>query len=343
MNSTLMSSKLAKAATLFLALSATVATGGARAQSLDLPSEARLVGFTVEPEAPEFGEVFDLRITVRIGPGVIVFLPDTLVPGNASVSAGSGDWSETAGPADSVDIQASYPVMGFLSGAVELPSLELWTRPAGAGEVGGARPALELEDVGPVLDDELQPILISVGATEIIPLAEMAEASGDLFPRPAADVLGGQWSIWFLSAVLTAIAGAILAWLLIFRRRLASRGDAELNGRDRSARGEALRELDRIRGLGWHTEGRMVEFYDASSGVLRHFSEQEAADLGIALTSSELLVRLQGRWGSSSVEDLGSAVSVAERVKFGGYGSEVETAEGHWKTIRDWIEGMAQD
>ena len=65
-----MSSTLAKAAILFFALSATVATGGALAQSLDLPSEARLVGFTVEPESPEFGQAFDLRITVRIGPGL---------------------------------------------------------------------------------------------------------------------------------------------------------------------------------------------------------------------------------------------------------------------------------
>ena len=338
-----MSSTVTKAAILFLALHATLATGGARAQSLDLPTEARLVGFTVEPEGPEFGQVFDLRITLRIGPGVVAFLPDTLVAGDASASAGSGDWSETSGPADSVDIQASYPVMGFLSGVVELPSLALWTRPAGPGEVGGARPASDLVDVGPVLGDELQPSLISVGVTLIIPLSEMAEATADLFPRPAADVLGGQWSIWFLSAVVTAIGGASLACLLIFRGRLARRSDAQLNGRDRSPRGEALRELDRIRGLGWHTEGRMVEFYDASTGVLRRFSEQEEADWGIALTSSELLVRLQGRWGSNSVEDLGSAVSVAERVKFGGHGSEVETAEGHWMTIRDWIEGMAQD
>ena len=181
-----MSSTLTKAAILFLALHATVATGGARAQSPNLPSDVRLVGFTVEPEAPEFGEVFDLRITVRIRPGVVAFLPDTLVPGDASFSAGSGDWSETFGPADSVDIQTSYPVMGFLSGPVELPWLELWTRPATAGEGGGARPASDLVDAGPVLGDELQPILISVGATEIVPLSELAGAAGDLFPRPAA-------------------------------------------------------------------------------------------------------------------------------------------------------------
>jgi hypothetical protein len=338
-----MKSTLATAAIIFLATFGTVAVGGARAQSLDLPTEARLVGFTVEPEAPEFGEVFDLRITVRIGPGVVAFLPDTLVPGDASFSAGSGDWSETSGPADSVDIQTSYPVMGFLSGPVELPWLELWTRPATAGEVGGARPASDLVDAGPVLGDELQPILISVGTTEIIPLSELAEAAGNLFPRPAADVLGGQWSIWFLSAVVTAIAGAILAWVLMSRRQRSRRGGAELDGRDRSPRGEALRELDRIRGLGWHIDGLMVEFYDATTGVLRRFSEQEDAEWGIALTSHELLARLQGRWGSSSVENLGLTISVAERVKFGGYRSEVEAAEDDWVTIRDWIEGMAQD
>jgi hypothetical protein len=339
-----MRSTLATAAIVFLATFRTVAVDGARAQSLDLPAEARLVGFTVEPEAPEFGEVFDLRITVRIGPGVVAFLPDTLVPGDASFSAGSGDWTEASGPADSVDIQTSYPVMGFLSGPVELPWLELWTRPATGGEVGGARPASDLVDAGPVLGDELQPILISVGANEIIPLSELAEAAGNLFPRPAADVLGGQWSIWFLSAVATAIAGASLAWVLIFRRRRrARRGGAELDGRDRSPRGEALRELDRIRGLGWQIDGLMVEFYDATTGVLRRFSEQEDAEWGVALTSHQLLARLQGRWGSSSVENLGSTISVAERVKFGGHRSEVEAAEDDWMTIRDWIEGMAQD
>ena len=339
-----MISRPVKVAILFLTLLATTAAGGALAQSQDLSFEARLVAFTVEPRAPEFGEVFDLRITVRIGPGVVALLPDTLVPADASVSAGSGDWSVTSGPADSVDIRARYPVMGFLNGRVELPSLELWTRPAGVGEVGGARPASDLVDAGTALGDELQRILIFVGATEIIPLVEMADASGDLFPRPAADVLGGQWSIWFLSAVgVTAIASAILAWLLISRRRLAWRGAADVHGRGRSPRSGALRELDRIRGLGWHTEGRIVEFYNASTSVLRRFSEQEEPEWGIALTSSELLVRLQDRWGSSSVEKLGSAISAAEWVKFGGYRPEIDTAEGHWMTIREWIEGMPED
>ena len=338
-----MNSTLAKTAICFLATFETVGVTGARAQSLDVSSEVRLVGFAIEPAGPELGEVFDLRITVRIGPGVVAFLPDTLSPGDASVSAGSGEWSETSGPADSVDIRASYPVMGFLSGPVDLPRMELWTRPARVGEATGARPLRDLVDTGSGFGDEFQLTLVSVGAVEIIPLSEMAEATGDLFPRPAADVLGGQWSVWFLSALVSALLGASLAGLLIYRRRLATRGDVQPDGRDRSPRGEALRELDRIRGLGWHTEGRMIEFYDASTGVLRRFSEQEEPDWSIALTSSELLVKLQSRWGSNSVEGLGSTVSVAERVKFGGYGSEVETAEGHWATIRDWIDGRERD
>ena len=338
-----MSSTLAKTALCFLATFEIVGVTGAIAQSPDAQSEVRLVGFAIEPAGPELGEVFDLRITVRIGPGVVAFLPDTLSPRDASVSAGSGDWNETSGPADSVDIRASYPVMAFLSGQLDLPRLELWTRPAEVGEATGARPLRDLVDTGTGFGDEFQPTVVSVGAAEIVPLSEMAEATGDLFPRPAADVLGGQWSVWFLSALVSAFLGAGLAGLLIYRRRLASRGEAELDGRDRSPRGEALRELDRIRGLGWHTEGRMIEFYDASTGVLRRFSEQEESDWGSALTSSELVVKLQSRWGSNNLEGLGSTVSVAERVKFGGYASEVETAEGHWATIRDWIDGMEPD
>ena len=86
-----------------------------------------------------------------------------------------------------------------------------------------------------------------------------------------------------------------------------------------------------------------MEFYDASTGVLRRFSEQEEPEWGIALTSSELLARLESRWGPGSVEELGSAVSVAEWVKFGRYRPETESAEGHWMTIRDWIEGKPED
>ena len=319
-----------------------IAVGGARAQSPEAPSGARLVAFTMEPGAPEFAEVFELRLTVRVAPGIVAFLPDTLLPARASVSAGLGSWTESAGPADSVDLRATYPVMAFLNGGVELPSLELWTRSALAGEAGGARATSDLRDGGSG-GDGLQRVLMPVGGTQIKPLQEMAEAaSGGLLPRPAADVLGGQWSIWLLSAIgVVAIAAAFLAWLLVTRWR-AARAGAEATG-TRSPRDEALHELDRIRGLGWHTDGRIVDFYDATTGVLRRFSGEEVPDWSIALTSSELVARFRDRWGPGSVEALGSVVWAAERVKFGALRPPGEAAEGHWKTIRHWIEGRPED
>ena len=337
-----MSSRPVNVAILLAAALVAVAAHGLPGQSQDSPSEARLVAFTVDPQTPEFGEVFDLRLTVRIAPGVITFLPDTLIPAPASVSAGSGEWSEIAGPGDSVDVRASYPVMGFLNGRVDLPSLELWIRPVTDREMSGPRPASDLGDV--LLDpaNGLRRTLIPVGAIQIAPLREMAEAGDGLFPRPPADVLGGQWSSWLLSAVgLTIIASTVLAWFLVSRWRLA-RSAAEGLGQGGSPRDEALRELDRIRGLGWHAEGRFIEFYEASTRVLRRFSEQYEPEWGIALTSSELLAKLRGRWGPSSVERLASAVSVAEWVKFGRYRPEIEAAEGHWIMIRDWILGMPE-
>ena len=335
----------AKTPTLYLAVFGlatfgTIAVGGARAQSVDPPSEARVVEFTVDPVRPEFGEVFDLAVTFRIGPGVVAFLPETLVPGDAAFSAGAGSWGEAAGPADSVDIRASYPVIGLMDGQVALPSLELWTRPVEGGEIGGARPASDFSDPGAAIGDDFRRVVIPIGALEIVPLLAMDAAGDDLFPQPAADVLGGQWSIWFLPAVgVTVLAISLLVWVFVIGPRLAKQAGAEEGP---SARTLALLELDRIRSLGWHTEGLMSEFYGASTGVLRIFSGQEEVEWGIALTSSELIERLQGRWGSSSVEDLGSAVTVAEGVKFGRYRSEASLAEGHWRTIRDWIDGRAE-
>ncbi len=337
-----MSSRLANVVILLAAVLGAIADRELLGQSQGPPIEARLVAFTVDPQSPEFGEVFDLQLTIRIAPGVIAFLPDTLVSATASVSAGPGDWSEIAGPGDSVDVRANYPVMGFLNGRVDLPSLELWIRQVTDPEMSGVRPASDLGDA--LLDpvDGARRTLIPVGAIQIAPLREMAEAGDALFPRPPADVLGGQWSIWLLSAIgVTIIASTVLAWFLISRWKLANSA-TEGHDQGRSPRDEALRELDRIRELGWHAEGRFVEFYEGSTAVLRGFSAQYEQEWGIALTSSELLERLRDRWGPSSVEVLASAVSVAEWVKFGRYRPEIEAAEGHWMMIRDWIVGMPE-
>jgi len=307
---------------------------------------ARLVAFTNEPREPELGEVFALNLTVRLAPDVIAFFPDTLVPARDAMSAGPGSWELGTAPGDSIDVRATYPVMGLDPGGVELPVLELWTRRAGSGEEAGPRRVASL--AGTVRDGAgpggapapgLERLLIPVGGALIMPLRAMTEAAdGGLVPEPPADVLGGQWSPWLLGAVGTALGvAALLAWLFVGR---AAAGGSVLA--IRSPRAEALHELDRLHALRWHANGRVVEFYDATTGVLRRFAELTEEECGRYLTSSELLGRLQDRWGAGRVGSLRDAVWSAERVKFGSDRPDPPAAEGDWATVRSWIEQLPE-
>lgn len=302
---------------------------------------ARLVAFTNEPREPEFGEVFQLEVQVRVAPDVVAFLSDTLSEAQNAVSAGAGAWTVTEGPADSMDVRAAYPVMGLLPGGVELPLIELWTRPVRPGERPGVRvaqeaSAAELESPG------VEHALLYLGGVFIMPPAEMTGDDAILMPRPPADVLGGERSPWLVAGILVAgLAALVVAWLLL-AGRLGSSGSplpAVL-----SPRAEALRELDRIRGMGWHENGRIVDFYDATTGVLRHYAERrEPAEWRTALTSTELVKRLGDRWGTEVVEPLRPTIWTAECVKFGGRQPGSEAAEADWSRVRDWIASEADD
>lgn len=311
-------------------------------RSQDPTADIRLVGFISEPREPEFGAVFDLRLNLRVAPGVVVFLPDTLNPAPASVSAGPGEWAVVAGPSDSVDISARYPVMGFLNGRVELPSLEVWTRSAVEGEEAGARSVSAIPDQGPASSDLLRNVVVPTGAIQVVPLAEMANAEGPIAPRPPADVLGGNYSPWFIAAVLVGlVAGGGLLWAGVTAIRSPRQASVPVVPvRRRSPREEALSELDRILAQGWHlaeARERLVRFYAASTDVVRGLAEQFDSQWGMSLTSSELLVALRDRWGEAAVVQLQEAVSVAEWVKFGRHSPTAEVAEEHWRTIRTWV------
>jgi len=111
-----------------------------------------------------------------------------------------------------------------------------------------------------------------------------------------------------------------------------------------SPRAEALRELERIRALGWHTNGRVADFYEATTGVLRHYAERrDPSELRTALTSSELLRSLRERWGPQAVEPIGPTVWTAECVKFGGRRPGADAAESDWTRVRDWVASEPDD
>lgn len=335
-----MTSGPARTLVLALILAASWASAGAQtpAPAQDDTDRVRLVGFRTEPGAPEFGVPFDLELTLRIAPETAVFLPDTLSPTDASASAGRGAWRAAEGPADSVDVVATYPLIGFLSGQIRLPLLEAWVGPAPAAEAGAmVHSASDLDRLSAEEAETMRLAVVPTGFIRLEALREMAGAGDSLLPRPPADVLGGRWSLWLiLGAAITAVAIAVAAGALLSRWRDRRRRAAPPPF-GRSPREEALRELERIRSLGWHREGRLAEFYDATTGVLRRFSEQEERDWGTALTSTELMERIRARWGPERAGELAAAVIAAERVKFGRDRPGAEAAEAHWKAVRDWI------
>lgn len=298
----------------------------------------RLVAFTNEPREPELGEIFALNLQLRFAPGLVAFLPDTLVPAPDASSAGAGTWELGIAPADSIDVRATYPVIGLDPGGVELPRIEVWTRPAASGERAGPRALSSLSADGDTADPDTVPGLqrteLVIGGALIMPYQALTEAAdGGMLPRPPADVVGGQWSPWGVALFLVGAAMiGMVGWLFLAGRVSAAGVLVRL-----PPRAEALAELDRIRGLGWHANGRVVQFYDATTGVLRKFTERTDDDLGTYLTSSELLGRLEDRWGKERVASLRDAVWSAERVKFGYDRPAGPTAEADWSTVRGWI------
>jgi len=319
-------------------LTATVVGGSLQGQTPSAQAgSARVVAFTNEPREPEFGEVFQLNIQVRVAPGVVAFLSDTLAEAANSVSGGTGTWTVEPGPADSLDVRTSYPVMGLLPGGVELPLVEMWTRPAGPGEAAGVRPSRELAEA----DREapgVEHALLYLGGIFVMPPSEMTGDDALLEPHPPADVLGGELSNWLVAALLLGFGGvALVVWLLFSGRSRRRPGPLPIL---LSPRAEALKELDRIRALGWHANGRIVEFYDATTRVLRDYAERrDPAHWGSALTSTELIARLGALRGSDAVAPLGPTIWTAECAKFGGRRPDAATAEADWATVRAWIDG----
>jgi hypothetical protein len=330
-----------RARILALVVLACSAGGGPAAADVayQTPAPARLVAFINEPLEPEFGKVFELYLQLRLAPDIVAFVPDTLLPARDAFSAGVGRWTTEPGPADSIDVRATYYVMGLANGGVELPTLELWMRPAATGESPGPRPASELGES--LAREGMRRGVLTIGGAMIQVPSEMQGQEASIDPHPPADVLGGEWSPWLIGALVVGAAAAQAAAWLLLAGRLPVPAHAPILGA--SPRTEALRELDRLLALGWHTDGRVEEFYDAATNVLRQLSEREGPDWSRALTSSELVARIEDRWGGGdAVTRLRPSVWSAERAKFGTHRPTPDAAEQDWTAIRDWIRGLPE-
>jgi hypothetical protein len=300
----------------------------ATSQVIDSSPEILLVEVRTEPARPPFGTPFDLHFVLHLPRAMGAVLSDTLLPAAGAESRGVGRWSEAPIPGDSVEVRAVFPVIAFVEGTVLLPTLELWIRPlapVGSGRGSGGS-AGELP--------ELERRTLRLGAVQVDPLVG-EEGEGALQPRPAAGVLGGEWSLWRMLA-LGAWSAAGLAAASAVGVRLRKKTALESTPA-RSPGVEALLRLDELRRGEAHREGRPEVFYATLTKIVRHFASRVDPGVGSELTSGELLGRIEARWGREAVGSLGAVIEVAERVKFGLHRPKAEVAEADWERTAAWI------
>jgi len=303
-----------------------------------VPSEPRVVDYRTVPAEPPMGTPFELHLTLRVGPDVVLLLPDTLLPAESAESFGAGSWTVSTGPADSIDVAAVYPAIGYEVGLAALPIVEL-----GVGSVPGAGSAGGVSALTTASAPNTTMLRLRVGAVQVAPNTAVAGMDSTLHPRPPADVVGGEWSRWLIfavGAVALAGLGGIGAWFAGFWSRLLAPIRVRFGGV--TAKQEALAELERIRKLGWHQNGRVDDFYAAFTDVLRRFAGRIEPDWVTALTSTELLERLEQRWGAPGVSRLAGVIRTSERVKFGRARPDGSAAEADWAVIRDWVRASSQ-
>jgi hypothetical protein len=192
---------------------------------------------------------------------------------------------------------------------------------AGAGGGGGTAPRYS----------------VHLGSLVLPHFAPLDEPGAVPVARGASDVLGGEWSLWLFLALGAASVVGVGGLGAAAKRGWGRWGGglvARLQGR--TPRQDALRELERVRAEGWHRNGRVDDFYAASTDAVRTFAMRHDPDLAVALTTTELVERLRERAGSG-VERIAPAMTRAERVKFGSEKPDADAAERDWSALREWV------
>jgi hypothetical protein len=282
------------------------------------------------------GDGFDVTLRIELAPGSVAFLPDSLY-GSGFEPLGSVEWTRSA----ENEITATYPLIAFQVGTVEVPEFEVFAASLAEGVAAGVASSGDVVgDFGRFVDNvsalpsarlrSVPPMSIWVASVLIV-----EDVAVGFRPRPPADVWGANrnaiaMALGFGSLILLfwVASGATREWLN--RRAMAARA--------LDARRQALAELDELLASGLHHEGRVREFFRRSSDIVRRYVEHLEDRWGPAWTSTELMTDLRDAPVAPVTEDLEGEMASAETVKFGGDRPDVERADEHVRTVRQWIE-----
>jgi hypothetical protein len=318
----------------FALLALWVAASTLRAQEA-APSAA------LSADSVAMAEVFDYAVRVPVPAGSIVYFPDS-VPATPDVeSFAPVRWDAERAEGGGATLVLTYPLIPFREGFVTIPAPDVFVVPREDGDEGERLPGGSL--VG-AWSDAPRALRFATDIPSQRVWVRYVYTSQDivdgLAPQPPRDVMGFSWSWPSIALVLlfsSVIGGAVTTttrgWLATRQApaRPTSAGPPSLA----DARLHALSQLDRL--LANVVAGeRVLELYTESSGIIRGFVERLRPDLGLDLTATESMERLEA--ASEGSPDLFAEMRQAERVKFGRLRPDRDAAEHHLRTVRTWVE-----
>lgn len=293
---------------------------------------------TLSADTVGIGDSFDVTLRIEVAPNSVAFLPDSLyAPGFEPL--GPVQWTRSG----ENEITATYPLIAFQVGVVEVPDFEVFAAStAEAIAAGVASPGDVVGDFGGFVENVAE--LPSARLRSVAPMSLwvasvliVEDVAVGFRPRPPADVRGANRSP--LALVLGLGSLLLLGWVGTVSARDWQRRRAAL-ARAVDARHRALADLDDLMATAPHRDGRVRDFFQRSSDIVRRYVEQLEERWGPAWTSTELMSDLREAPVTDSSDRLEGEMASAETVKFGGDRPDVERADEHWHAVRAWIEAQ---
>jgi len=290
------------------------------------PAAVRIVEVRSLPAPAPFAQPFELRVALRMPPGIAAAVPERLDESEELASTASVVvLAAGTGSGDSVDVRLSYPAIALTDQPLKLPPLLL--RLSATTETDPTRRVMPAP-AGSVTRGGEADVQLELGMLEVAPHDSAAAFTAVPEPRELAGVLGGRWNGWHLLVIVTLVAGSGLTATLLRRRPLEP---SAAEGLDREA---ALLELDALRERVLLGSGRTRELYRELADIMRRRIQRLHPEWPPGLTGSQIAALLESERPDRRLSD---AVERIERARFGRFEPTAEVALEDWSAVRDWV------
>lgn len=263
-------------------------------------------------------ETLWLELQATVEPGYEVRMPKV---DKVLESFGIVDWENLGNKLDENNNVVStyrYRLEPFLSGKYEMPAL-----------------TFEFYDVNSP-DDETYELATEPIEVEVTSL--LGEDRAELVIEDIEDVVempqeASLWWVWAL--IVVCVAGAVVTWLLLRKKRVAELVRIFKPAHEIAyARLRSLVEEDLV------NAGRIKEFYERISSILRHYIEHRFDLRAPERTTEEFLAELQYTdvLSESDKESLGKFLTHCDLVKFAEHSPTTEQIQQTFDLAKEFIE-----